>query len=287
MITDYGKSIRARLLNLSKKEKLDYMKVLIRYIHERLLYRISTSKYQKNFLLKGSSLIFAYDMFKSRPTIDVDLLGANISNEKDNIKSIFEEICKIDCKEDGVRFLPETIKITPIALEKKYPGNCVKITAKIDTIIQNISIDIGYGDVVTPHPLPLEYPTLLNDIPQVELYAYSLETLIAEKFHAMIVRDTENSRMKDFFDVYTLFKNHNINEDLLKEAIINTFNARETKYSEGKALFTQTFTTDETRNQMWNIYLKSIHWPEKFKFEVVMDLIKSKLQTYWTKEFLG
>ena len=183
MITDYGKSIRARLLNLSKKEKLDYMKVLVRYIHERLLYRISTSKYQKNFLLKGSSLIFAYDMFKSRPTIDVDLLGANISNEKDNIKSIFEEICKIDCKEDSVRFLPETIKITPIALEKKYPGNCVKITAKIDTIIQNISIDIGYGDVVTPHPLPLEYPTLLNDIPQVELYAYSLETLIAEKFH--------------------------------------------------------------------------------------------------------
>ena len=92
-----------RLLNLAKEEKQEYMKVLVRYLHERLLFRISSSPYKRHFLLKGSSLLFALDRFKARPTIDIDLLGERISNDKDNLKVVFEKICSIECEDDNYR----------------------------------------------------------------------------------------------------------------------------------------------------------------------------------------
>ncbi len=223
MTKNIGKSIKTRLLNLARDEKQEYMKGLVRYLHERLLYRISVSAYKRNFLLKGNSLLFALDGFKARPTIDIDLLGEKISNDQENLRNAFRGICSIACEEDGVTFDADSLTLEPIAIEKKYPGTCVKITVHLDTIVQQISIDIGFGDVVTPYPLSLDYPLLLDDVPSVELYAYSLETLIAEKFHTMVDRDESNSRMKDFFDVYQLFTCHDIDRDLLQEAIISTF----------------------------------------------------------------
>ena len=156
-----------------------------------------------------------------------------------------------------------------------------------DTIVQQVSVDIGFGDVVTPYPLSLDYPLLLPDVPAVELYAYSLETLIAEKFHAMVDRDESNSRMKDFFDVYQLFANHEIDKELLAEAIVGTFKNRNTPYRENLALFTDKFATDATRNIWWKAFLKKIRWKEQIDFSVVMKCIKENLQAYWNKETLG
>jgi hypothetical protein len=195
---DMGRSIRQRLLKKSQGEHIEFMKVLVRYLHERLLYRISISPYRSHFLLKGSSLVFAYDMFLARPTVDIDLLGEKVSRDETNLRSIFENLCAINYPEDGVTFDSQSIHLEPIALEKKYPGSCVTITANLDTIVQPISIDICFGDVVTPYPLELEYPLILEGLQQADLYAYSLETLIAEKFQAMVDRDSNNSRMKDF-----------------------------------------------------------------------------------------
>ena len=232
MTRDRGKSIRERLLNISKEEGQEYMKVLVRYLHERLLYRISVSPYKSHFLLKGSSLLYAYDGFKARPTIDIDLLGERISNDSERLKGVFGRICHIECEDDGVTFDADTLTLEPIAVEKKYPGSCVRVLAHLDTIVQQVSIDIGFGDVVTPCPLLLDYPLLLPDVPDVELYAYSLETLIAEKFHAMVDRDESNSRMKDFFDVYELLRNHEIDKELLKESVVSTFKNRGMRYRE-------------------------------------------------------
>lgn len=287
MKKNLGKSIRTRLLNLAKEEKQDYMKVLVRYLHERLLFRISASPYKSHFLLKGSSLLFALDGFKARPTIDIDLLGERISNDRDNIKEIFQKVCSIECEDDGVTFDPASLELEPIAVEKKYPGTCVKVVAHLDTIVQQVSVDIGFGDVVTPYPLLLDYPLLLPDVPTVELYAYSLETLIAEKFHAMVDRDESNSRMKDFFDVYQLFTNHEIDRKLLVEAITSTFKNRNTYYREHLALFTEGFATDATRNIWWKAFLKKIRWKEPIDFSIVMECIKDNLQEYWSKEILG
>lgn len=158
--------------------------------------------------------------------------------------------------------------------------------AHLDTIVQQVSVDIGFGDVVTAYPLLLDYPLLLPDVPAVELYAYSLETLIAEKFHAMVDRDESNSRMKDFFDVYQLFTNHEIDKELLAEAIVGTFKNRNTPYRENLALFTEKFATDATRNIWWKAFLKKIRWKEQIDFSVVMKCIKENLQAYWNKETL-
>ena len=284
MTKNTGKSIRTRLLNLSRKEGVDYMKVLVRYLHERLLFRISVSQYKSHFLLKGSTLLFALDGFKARPTIDIDLLGESISNDRDNLKDVFEKICAIECADDGVSFDPSSLDLEAIAVEKKYPGTCVKVVAHLDTIVQQISIDIGFGDIVTPYPLSLDYPLLLLDVPSVELYAYSLETLIAEKFHTMVDRDESNSRMKDFFDVYQLFTNHNIDRHVLAEAITSTFRNRNTTYKESLMLFTEKFSYDRTRNILWKSFLKKIRWKDSIPFPVVMQCIKDNLQEFWKED---
>lgn len=286
MIKNTGKSIRTRLLNLSKEEGLEYMKVLVRYLHERLLFRISVSPYKSHFLLKGSSLLFALDGFKARPTIDIDLLGERISSDRDNLRNIFQKILSVECIDDGVTFDVASLELEPIAMEKKYPGTCVKVIAHLDTIVQQVSIDIGFGDVVTPYPLSLDYPLLLSDVPSVELYAYSLETLIAEKFHAMVDRDESNSRMKDFFDVYQLFVNHEIDKGLLSEAIVSTFKNRNTIYRDNLMLFTDQFANDATRNTMWRAFLRKIRWKEPILFPVVMQCLKEHLQEYWNQELL-
>ena len=134
-----GKSIRARLLNLAKQEKQEFMKVLVRYLHERLLFRISASTYKSHFLLKGSSLLFALDGFKARPTIDIDLLGERISNDMENLQEVFRNVCSVECEDDGVYFDAASLELEPIAIEKKYPGTCVRVVAHLDTIVQQVS----------------------------------------------------------------------------------------------------------------------------------------------------
>jgi predicted nucleotidyltransferase component of viral defense system len=286
MTKNIGKSIKTRLLNLARNEKQEYMKVLVRYLHERLLYRISVSTYKSHFLLKGSSLLFALDGFKARPTVDIDLLGEKISNDQENLYKAFCNICSIACEEDGVVFDVGSLILEPIALEKKYPGTCVKVTAHLDTIVQHISVDIGFGDVVTPYPLALDYPLLLDGVPPIELYAYSLETLIAEKFHTMVDRDESNSRMKDFFDVYQLFTCHDINPDLLQGAVVSTFKNRNTTYHDGLKLFTEEFATNPTRNIWWKAFLKKLRWKEQIEFPAVMECVKANLLRYWDPNVL-
>lgn len=283
MKQNIGKSIRNRLLNISQKENQEYMKVLVRFLHERLLYRISISPYKSHFLLKGSSLLFAFDMFKARPTIDIDLLGKHLDRDSGNLQRVFTQICGIECIEDGVSFDAESILLRPIAIEKEYPGSCVTITAHLDTIVQPISVDIGFGDVVTPYPLSLDYPLLLDDLPAIEINSYSLETLIAEKFHAMVERDVSNSRMKDFFDVFYIFKNHEIDKDTLRDAIINTFDNRNTHFNPAVKLFTSDFSNDIVRNFAWKAFLKKIRWKEEIPFTEVMTLIREKLSIYWNE----
>lgn len=287
MTKNIGKSVRTRLLNLAREEKQEFMKVLVRYLHERLLFRISASPYKRHFLLKGSSLLFALDGFKARPTIDIDLLGESINNDRENLREVFQRILSVECKDDGVSFDGDSIELIPIAVEKRYPGTCVKVKAYLDTIVQQVSVDIGFGDVVTPYPLSLDYPLLLPDIPAVELYAYSLETLIAEKFHAMVDRDGSNSRMKDFFDVYQLFTNHEIDREILAEAIVGTFRNRKTSYRDNLALFTTGFAEDAMRNVWWKAFLKKIRWKENIDFSDVMRCIRENLQEYWNDEILS
>lgn len=282
---NYGKSVRTRLLNLMNKTGYRYMYLLARYFNERLLYRISVSPYKYNFLLKGGSLLYALDGLEARPTVDVDFMAERISRDKDYLTDVFAKIVDIDCSEDGVTFDSDSIRTEPITVDKKYPGLRFFVTAHMDTIVHTMSVDIGFGDVVSPCPMAIDFPLLLTDITSVNIQAYSLETVIAEKFHTMIDRDEANSRMKDFFDCYQLLTQYNIDNESLFEAIKATFDNRELEYTPNLKLFTEDFATDEERQIRWKSFLKKIYWKEDIPFLKVMQIIKDRLQPmaikYW------
>ena len=281
MSNGIGKSVRSRLLNISKVngEKDGFMKLLVRYLHERLIYRISVSKYRENFFLKGGSLLFAYNGMKGRPTQDIDFLATMISRDAAHLKEIFAELCQIECEEDGVTFDATSIRTTEITQERKYPGTRVIIVAHLDTIVQQISADIGFGDVIVPAPIDLDYPVFLDTTPPISIKAYSLETVVAEKFHAMVEKDTENSRMKDFFDCYQILKHQsNLVDDVaLADAIRATFENRDTIIAANLQLFTDAFSIDDSRNSLWKNFLKKINWKEQIEFAEVMKVIKKRL----------
>ena len=281
MSNGIGKSVRTRLLNISKTygEKDGFMKLLVRYLHERLIYRISVSKYRENLFLKGGSLLFAYNEMKGRPTQDIDFLAAKISRDAARLKKIFAEICQIECESDGVIFDATSIRTTEITQERKYPGTRVIIVAYLDSIVQQISADIGFGDVIVPKPVDLDYPVFLDTTPPINIKAYSLETVVAEMFHAMVEKDTENSRMKDFFDCYHILKYQSdlIDEASLSDAIQATFENRETVIAENLQLFTDDFSNDNFRNSLWKNFLKKINWKDNIEFVEVMKVIKNRL----------
>lgn len=281
MSNGIGRSVRARLLNISKNygEKDGFMKLLVRYLHERLIYRISVSRYRENFFLKGGSLLFAYNGMKGRPTQDIDFLAAKISRDAARLKEIFAEICQIECEEDGVIFDAASIRTAEITQERKYPGTRVIIVAHLDTIVQQISADIGFGDVIVPAPVDLDYPVFLDTTPPISIKAYSLETVVAEKFHAMVEKDTENSRMKDFFDCYQILINQSdlIDEAVLEDAIRATFENRDTVIADNLQLFTDAFSNDDFRNSLWKNFLKKINWQDQIEFAEVMKVIQNRL----------
>lgn len=274
---NYARSVRAKLLNISKEENVFYQTLLTRYFQERLLYRLSVSPYKDRFILKGGALLYAHEHLKARPTLDIDFLGQQISRDMENIKNVFMKLCDIECFEDGVVFDKSSVMVEEISLKKEYNGVRVHIKVGLDTATQVISMDVGFGDIVTPAPVALSYPILLDALPEVEILAYSLETVVAEKYHAMIDHATENSRMKDFYDVYKILKSGKIDKKILKDAITATFENRGTTISVDNSLFEESFTVDNKRNIMWNSYLKKIKVKEQLSFYEVWKYITQEL----------
>ena len=275
-------SIRAKLLNLAKKEGIDFQLIIIRFLHERLLYRLSVSDYSQQLILKGGAFIYAMQGLKSRPTIDVDLLGTQISNDIDELCEVFREICNVQ-SEDEVVFNQERVVGELITQQDKYNGVRLYIDATFHTIRQRLQIDVGFGDIVFPVVQVLEYPILLDDMQVPVILAYSKETVIAEKFQAMIELSVANSRMKDFYDVYKLLAENEFDNDTLEEAIKATFENRGTSYTENHALFPAEFATNLQRKRSWTAFLNKINRDKELEFEEVMRLISEKLMSSWTK----
>ena len=147
--------------------------------------------------------------------------------------------------------------VEDIALEREYNGVCVSLTAHLDTIAQSISMDVGFGDVIIPQPVDLDYPLLLENLPEVNVRAYSLETVVAEKFHTMIDRAESNSRMKDFFDVYTILRSGKVDLEVLEEAVREVLVNRGTSYMDGHPLFGPEFVASEQRQMMKTSWVQS------------------------------
>ena len=267
--TNSGKSVKERLLNLSRAENYNPQMMISRYMQERLLYRLSISNYRERFILKGGALLYAYDRFEARPTLDIDFMATNINNDKENLKHIIKEICNVKCAPDGANYDADTVEVEDITVNREYHGERVSVVAHLDTARQRVSMDIGFGDVVTPAPQELAFPALIDTVPQAEIKAYSLETVVAEKFHAMIVLSLANSRMKDFFDVYRILVTGKVDREVLSDAIACTFANRRTGYRENHPLFTEEFFASKNRRSFWNGYLRKIKCPESIDFQAV------------------
>jgi len=282
-IKNYGRSVKERLLNISRNEHYSSQLLLSRYFQERLLYRLSVSEYKDWFILKGGALLYAHDGFQARPTLDIDFMARRIGNDAENIKGVFQKICQIECEEDGVTFDSYSIETSEIAVTKEYKGVRLSLMSHLDTAQQRISMDIGFGDVITPFPQQLTFPALIETIPGTTILAYSLETVVAEKFQAMISLSLGNSRMKDFFDVYQILTRQVIDPEILGEAIKATFANRDTKFIENHPLFTEEFFADTNRNLYWDGFLRRIKFGESLTFVAIGSLIRNRLQPYWER----
>jgi len=281
MTKDLGKSTKAKLLNIARAGKLDYQLIVIRFLYERLLYRLSKSVYKNKFYLKGGVLLYAMEKEYARPTLDIDFLGLGISNDLESLKQVFRVICSIDDPDTGVYFDLDTISAEEINETKNYVGTRLSIVAYLDSIKQPLKIDIGFGDVVIPDPQLLSYESMIPGLDSTDIVAYSLETVVAEKFQAMIDLSELNSRYKDFYDVYTILTKYPLEKQLLLSSIRATFKNRNTPYAEGHPLFTTAFAGDKVRNQQWKQFLKKIKVNTELEFSTVMELLKDQLMSFY------
>ncbi len=270
-------SIIARLKNIAKENGIDYNSILILYMQERFLYRLSVSPYANNFLLKGGLLLFCIDKFNTRPTIDIDFLAYKIQNKRENLMNILSKVARVQC-DDGIIFRVTDITVETIMEHGLYRGIRAGITCNLGKVRNRLQIDIGFGDVVIPKPAEIEFPVLLetNEIPLVQ--AYTLESSIAEKFEAMIKLSFLNSRMKDFYDIYILSNRKTFEGRILQEAIIQTFERRRTKFEKNPLIFQDLFINSSEKQREWDNFKKRIRAENPETFSDVMLQIKVFLQ---------
>ena len=224
-------SIKDRLKNLAKQDGSTMQEKLVTYAIERTIYRLSISPYNERFTLKGGIFLYAlFDKQFSRVTRDIDLLGQYISNDINEISNVFREIFSISC-DDALMFDLNSLSVDSITEFKEYHGVNVNIIAFLDRTKIPVSIDVGFGDIVYPNRIKMEFPSLLS-MEEPIVYAYSLYSAIAEKFEAIVSLGYINSRYKDYYDIYVLASEFNLSGELLKEAVVETFSHRNTGFKD-------------------------------------------------------
>lgn len=248
-------SIRDRLYNLAQREKRDFTLILTAFATERLLYRLCRSEYADRFVLKGARLFALWSHKPHRPTRDLDLLGFGDPSPS-ALRQAFQAVCRTEVEPDGLNFDEETMTIEEIRREQEYDGQRIKLSAHLAQARIPLQIDVGFGDVITPKVQVLDYTPLLDMLPAPHIRAYTRETVIAEKLHAMVSLGTLNSRMKDFYDICALANEFDCDGQMLCRAIQATFKQRKTPVpSELPLCLLPSFAEDEDRQRLWRGFL--------------------------------
>lgn len=255
-LKNIGASVRARLLQLAKASGQRFDLVLTRFALERLLFRLSQSPHADRFVLKGAMLMMSWFEDPHRGTRDLDLLGFG-DPEPEAMLATFREILALDA-DDGVEFDANVLRIDRIREELEYGGLRLRTTASISGARISLTIDIGFGDAMEPGAEMLDYPSMLA-FPAPRLRAYARETVIAEKFQAMVALGRANSRMKDFYDIWVLSKSFDFAGDRLARAIAATFARRETAIPvDLPDALTSAFANDEQKQRQWNVFVRDV-----------------------------
>lgn len=268
-------SVKDRLKNLAKEDGRTMQDELVTYGLERAIYRLSISEYAERFTLKGGIFLYAlFDGNFARATVDIDLLAQHISNDAEEMKKVFQDIFSIKC-DDALQFDLESLDVINITEFKEYHGVNVSIMGYLDRTRVSVSIDIGFGDVVYPERMRMTFPVLL-DMDAPEVYVYSIYSVIAEKFEAFVSLGLANGRYKDFYDIYVLSANYDLNGNELKNAIVETFMHRETTFDDIVA-FEPDFIEDTVRQGRWNAFIKKKKAMMKIEFEEAIEQSKKLL----------
>ena len=267
------KALKEKAKEIERKYKLNHYELLQRFMFERILERISLSKYQENFILKGGLLLSALFGIDNRTTKDMDttIKGLNISKEQ--MVNVLNEILSIDLN-DGVKF--ELVDVTDIREDDEYGGNKYHLIGKLENLKINLDIDISTGDTVVPRELEYSYPSLFED-KKILIYTYNVETIISEKIETILRRGQYNSRMKDYYDIHMFlskFKD-NIDIDILKLSIKHTFNKRESfDYLKDYAQILDGIVSYDRIVNLWNIYTKKNKYANDIKFEEIINELR-------------
>jgi hypothetical protein len=254
VVKNMGASVRQRLLNYAKAEDRPFAEVLQYYSMERFLYRLSVSSHVETFTLKGALLLTAWQAPISRPTMDIDLLGRT-DNAVDTIVTVMREISQTAVADDGIVFDPGSFAGETIREDADYVGVRIEFIGRVDSARVHMQIDIGFGDVMTPGPERLTYPTIL-DFPAPTLSGYSRETVVAEKLQALVQLRMLNTRMKDYFDLWLLARQPELNKEVLATAIKRTFANRGMEIDKAPIGLSPAFGDDPAKQKQWSAFLK-------------------------------
>lgn len=264
-------SLKAKAKNLALKNNIDSSYILQTFMFEALLKRIEKSNYKDNFIIKGGFLLSSLFGVDNRTTLDLDTTLKGISLTKENIEKIIDEIINIDV-DDNIEFSIFSIK--DIRLEEKYSGFCVHLNANFEGLKKHLLIDITTGDVITYREINFSYKTIFDD-EIINIMAYNIETIVAEKFEAILSKNIENTRMKDYYDLYifTSLKWDKIDKEILKKAILNTCNNRESnEYLNDSDYYIDMICKNEFIKKLWNDYKNKYSYAKNIYFE---DTIKA------------
>ncbi|MGJ8530795.1 MAG: nucleotidyl transferase AbiEii/AbiGii toxin family protein [Alphaproteobacteria bacterium] len=269
-LKNIGASVRARLLNIAKDQGQTFNFILNRYAIERLLYRLSQSQHADRFVLKGATLLMTWFDEPFRGTQDLDLLGYG-DPDPDAVLALFRDILAID-GQDGVHFDAEASRIDRIREEVEYGGVRIRTIAEIGGARVPVSVDIGFGDATEPGAEDLIFPVML-DMPAPKLRGYARETVIAEKFQAMVALGHANTRLKDYYDIWILSRSFTFEDGRLPQAIAATFARRGTSIpNDLPDALTPAFATNNQKQQQWQAFIGGVALDPGSLFDVVESI---------------
>jgi predicted nucleotidyltransferase component of viral defense system len=269
--------MQARLVGRSRELGVEHQLTLARFAGERLLCRLSVSEFAEQFILKGAALLLMWLGEPIRPTKDIDLLGTG-DTSAEALRNVFVRLCAIEAAEDGLMFVPDSIAVEPIREDQEYGGMRVRLTANLGHVRIPLQVDIGTGDAVVPLPDVRDYPGLF-ELPRARCRMYRPETSIAEKTEAMVRLGVATSRMKDFFDVYSLAANGTFDGDTLRRPVAATFSRRETEIPRQRPLaLRREFASDPQKQVQWTSFVRRTRRPD---LRELADVIEQLDQFLW------
>ena len=265
-------SLKARIRNIARQKNIPAQVVLQNYMFERLLVRLSASPCKDKFVLKGGMLVAAMVGLDNRATMDLDTTLKNLPLTPDTIRSALEQICAVPSG-DTVNF--EVGAISPIREDDAYGGYRVALTARFETLAVPLSIDVSTGDAITPHAIPYCFAEIFDEEKSYELWAYNVETVLAEKVETILRRGVFNTRPRDFYDAYILATTQPFDRAVFAEALRATARHRGTteQITDVPGILRSIRQSPELR-AMWDKYQKQFGYAQNITYEQILDVVQ-------------